>query len=71
MIGNNLHFLARLGVVLLITTGCGLRSTATDPDALQARFTASKIAERQMVWDVIEDTERANTILLLRHSEVC
>ncbi len=65
MSGNNIPFLILLGTVLLMMIGCGTRSTTTDPEALQARFTASKVAERQMVRDVIGDTARASSFLLL------
>ena len=54
-----------LATTILVVAGCGFRSTATDPGAVEAHFEAAKQDERQLLTAVVEDPERANTLLML------
>ena len=51
--------------ILLITAGCGFRSTATDPAALTAQFETARQNERALITKIVEDPQRSNTLLML------
>ena len=54
-----------LATTVFIVVGCGFRSTATDPAAVEAQFEAAKQDERQLLTAIVEDPERTNTLLML------
>lgn len=59
-------FLSLLAVATLVTTaGCGFRSTATDPAALEAHFEAARQSERQLVTEIVQDPQRTNALIML------